>query len=122
MNTSTRAVALAGALLSLSAVILAAMGGHLIDMKGLQSIWETASVIHMFNAVALIALAALLAHINSRLLIWGAWVIVLGTVAFCGSIYFHVVSGQLIPNVAPAGGMLMMAGWFLVVVAFIRRS
>jgi uncharacterized membrane protein YgdD (TMEM256/DUF423 family) len=122
MNTSTRAVALAGALLSLSAVILAAMGGHLIDMKGLQSIWETASVIHMFNAVALIALAALLANMNSRLLIWGAWVIVLGTVAFCGSIYFHVVSGQLIPNVAPAGGMLMMAGWFLVVVAFIRRS
>jgi uncharacterized membrane protein YgdD (TMEM256/DUF423 family) len=122
MNTSTRAVALAGALLSLSAVILAAMGGHLIDMKGLQSIWETASVIHMFNAVALIALAALLAHMNSRLLIWGAWVIVLGTVAFCGSIYFHVVSGQLIPNVAPAGGMLMMAGWFLVVVAFIHRS
>ena len=122
MNTSTRAVALAGALLSLSAVILAAMGGHLIDMKGLQSIWETASVIHMFNAVALIALDALLAHMNSRLLIWGAWVIVLGTVAFCGSIYFHVVSGQLIPNVAPAGGMLMMAGWFLVVVAFIRRS
>jgi len=122
MNTATRAVALAGALLSLSAVILAAMGGHLIDMKGLQSIWETASVIHMFNAVALIALAALLANMNSRLLIWGAWVIVLGTVAFCGSIYFHVVSGQLIPNVAPAGGMLMMAGWFLVVVAFIRRS
>jgi uncharacterized membrane protein YgdD (TMEM256/DUF423 family) len=122
MNTSTRAVALAGALLSLSAVILAAMGGHLIDMKGLQSIWETASVIHMFNAVALIALAALLAHMNSRLLIWGAWVIVLGTVAFCGSIYFHVVSGQLIPNVAPAGGMLMMAGWFLVVLAFLRRS
>ena len=122
MNTSTRAVALAGALLSLSAVILAAMGGHLIDMKGLQSIWETASVVHMFNAVALIALAALLAHMNSRLLIWGAWVIVLGTVAFCGSIYFHVVSGQLIANVAPAGGMLMMAGWFLVVVAFIRRS
>lgn len=122
MNTSTRAVALAGALLSLSAVILAAMGGHLIDMQGLQSIWETASVIHMFNAVALIALAALLAHMNSRLLIWAAWVIILGTVAFCGSIYFHVVSGQLIPNVAPAGGMLMMAGWFLVVVAFIRRS
>ena len=76
MNTSTRAVALAGALLSLSAVILAAMGGHLIDMQGLQSIWETASVIHMFNAVALIALAALLAHMNSRLLIWAAWVII----------------------------------------------
>jgi len=121
MNMSTRALALAGALLSLTAVILAAMGSHLIDMKGMQGIWHTASIIHLFNAVALLALAALLANMSSRLLIWGAWLIVLGTLAFCGSIYIHVVTGHQISNLAPSGGMLMMAGWFLVVVAFLRR-
>ena len=38
MNSSARAVALVAAILSLSAVILAAMGSHLIDMKEMQSL------------------------------------------------------------------------------------
>lgn len=122
MKTSARAVALAGAILSLSAVILAALGSHMIDMKGLQGIWQTASILHLFNAAALIGLAALLANLESRFLQWGAWLIVLGTVVFCGSIYLHVVSGYKLPSVAPAGGLLMMAGWFLVALALLRKS
>ncbi len=122
MKTSARAVALAGAILSLSAVILAALGSHMIDMKGLQGIWQTASILHLFNAAALIGLAALLADLESRFLQWGAWLIVLGTVVFCGSIYLHVVSGYKMPSVAPTGGLLMMAGWFLAVLALLRKS
>ena len=122
MKTSARAVAFAGAILSLSAVILAALGSHMIDMKGLQGIWQTASILHLFNAAALIGLAALLANLESRFLQWGAWLIVLGTVVFCGSIYLHVVSGYKMSSVAPTGGLLMMAGWFLAVLALLRKS
>jgi len=121
MSFSVRMVALAAVSLSLTAVILAAMGSHLVDMKGMQGIWHTASSIHLFNAAALIGLAALLANLNSRLLLWSAWTIVAGTVVFCGSIYLHVVTGQLVPNVTPAGGMLMMAGWFMAILAFLRK-
>lgn len=122
MNTSARSVAFAGAILSLAAVILAALGSHLIDMKGLQGIWQTASIIHLFNAAALMGLAALMLKLKSRFLQAGAWLVVLGTLVFCGSIYLHVITGSAIPGVAPTGGLLMMLGWLLAALAFLRKS
>ena len=122
MSSSARAIALAGALLSLSAVILAAMGSHLFDMNGMQDIWRIASNIHLFSAAALMGLAALLTRLESTPLKWGSWLIVLGTIIFCGSIYLHVITGHKLPSVAPAGGLLMMTGWFLAVLAFFRKS
>jgi len=115
-------IALAGCLLAFSAVLLAAMGSHLFDMKGMQGIWQIASNIHLFNAAGLLALAALLAKLQSGPLKWAAWLIVLGTLVFCGSIYTHVITGRTIAMVTPAGGMLMMAGWLLAALAFIRKS
>ena len=122
MNGSARTVAFVAALLSLSAVILAAMGSHLIDMKGMESLWQTASVIHLFSAAALVGLAALLAGLDSRLLKWAAWLVIFGTVVFCGSIYFHVISGSKIPVVTPVGGFMMMVGWLLAALSFLRKS
>jgi uncharacterized membrane protein YgdD (TMEM256/DUF423 family) len=121
MNGSARAVALLAAILCLSAVILAALGSHLIDMKGMQGLWQTASVIHLFSAAALVGLAALLASLDSRLLKWGTWLIIFGTVVFCSSIYFHVISGYKVPVVTPVGGFLMMLGWLLAALAFFRK-
>ena len=122
MNGSSRAVAFVAAILSLSAIILAAMGSHMIDMKGLEDLWRTASVIHLFSAGALVGLAALLANLDSRFLKWAAWLVILGTVIFSGSIYFHVISGTRIPVVTPIGGFLMMVGWLLAAISFLRRS
>lgn len=121
MNSTARAVAFTAALLALSAVILAAMGSHLFDMNGMQGLWQIASNIHLFNAAALLGLAALLARLESRLLTWGAWLIVLGTLIFCGSIYAHVITGHVVPSLTPSGGMLMMAGWLLTALAFLRK-
>jgi len=122
LNTSARAIALAGALLALSGVILAAMGSHLVDMNGLQDIWRTASNIHLFSAASLMGLAALLTRLESAPLKWGSWLIVLGTIIFCGSIYLHVITGRNLPAVTPGGGLLMMSGWLLTALAFLRKS
>jgi len=122
MRAPARAVGFAAALLSLSAVIMAAFGSHLVDMKGMQGIWQTASMLHLFNAAALVGLAALLANLESRTLLTGAWLVVLGTVVFCGSIYLHVITGRTVSGVAPAGGLLMMAGWLLAMPVFLRKS
>ena len=121
MNSSARVIAFVAAILSLSAVVLAALGSHAIDMSGMQGLWQTASVIHLFSAAALIGLAALLASLDASLLKWGAWLIISGVVVFCGSIYFHVISGYKIPIVTPVGGFVMMVGWFLSALAFIRK-
>lgn len=121
MNSAARAVAFIAAFLALSAVIMAAMGSHLFDMNGMQGLWQIASNIHLFNAAALLGLAALLARLESQLLKWGAWLIVLGTLIFCGSIYLHVITGHVVPSVTPTGGLLMMLGWLLAALAFLRK-
>ena len=82
--------------------------------------WE--DLLLMAARCLLLALAALLNHQQSGVLRWGAWLVVTGTVIFCGSIYLHIISGHLLSGVAPVGGLLMMAGWGLVVLAFLRRS
>ena len=122
MNRSVRSVALSGAVLALSAVVLASMGAHLIRIDGLAEVWRTASIIHMFNAASLIGLAGLLAARESTVLKWGAWLIATGTILFCGSIYAHVLSGYQVPGLAPVGGLIMMVGWALAAMAFLGKS
>jgi len=122
MNTNARKIGLAATILSFLAILLAALGAHLINMNGLDEVWGTASSIHMFNAAALLGITALLAQRELNSLNWGAWLIVMGTVVFSGSIYLHVVSGYKIPVVTPVGGLIMMAGWALAIMAFLRKS
>jgi uncharacterized membrane protein YgdD (TMEM256/DUF423 family) len=110
------------ALLALTAVVLAALGSHAIAMNGMAGAWQTASNLHLFSAAALLGLAALGRLIDSRLLNWGAWAIVVGTVIFSGSIYFRIISGYSLGGITPFGGMLMMFGWLLVFVALVRKA
>ena len=121
MSASARYLGLAGALLALTGLVLAAMGSHLFDMNGMQDLWRTASGIHLFSAAGLLGLAAWLAGADSFPLKWGAWLIVIGTVVFSGSIYLHVITGHTLPAVTPAGGMLMMAGWLIAALSFLRK-
>jgi len=121
VNESARHIALAGALLALAGLVLAAMGSHLFDMNGMQDLWRTASNIHLFSAAGLLGLSAWLANIDSFPLKWGAWLVFIGTIVFSGSIYLHVITGQTLPAVTPAGGLLMMAGWLLSALSFLRK-
>lgn len=122
MNRCTRMIAFVAACLSLLAVILGALGSHLVEMNGLQQTWDAATRMHFFNAVGLLGLAALYARHESASLKWGAWIIVGGTLLFAGSIYLHVITGLKISNAAPTGGVLMMLGWLLAALGLIRKS
>ena len=104
-----------------TAVVLAALGSHAIAMNGMASAWQMALILHLFNAAALLGLAALATTHKSRLLHWAGWTIVLGTVVFSGSIYFRVISGYSLGPVTPSGGVLMMFGWLLAVIGFLRK-
>ncbi len=58
---SRRGIALSAALSGLLAVILAAVGSHVLPQDGAeaQKLWATALQIHMFHTVALLGIAAL---------------------------------------------------------------
>ena len=122
MNRCARMIAFVAACLCLLAVILGALGSHLVEMNGLQETWDTGIRMHLFNAVGVLGLAALYSRRDTALLKWGAWIIVLGTLLFAGSIYLHVITGMKISNMAPAGGTLMMLGWLLAAVGLIRKA
>ncbi len=124
MSNAVRGIAAAAALLGFSAVVMAALGSHAIDMQGqarLVDIWQKASTLHLFNAAALLGMAALLNTTTSALLKWAAWLLLAGTLLFCGSLYLHVIIGSQTAGWAPTGGMLMMAAWLLAALAFVRK-
>lgn len=121
MTDSSRWIAFTAALLALTGVMLSALGSHAIELGQLQGAWKAATGMHLFNAAGLLGLAALNLSHRSKLLAWGAWVIVLGTLLFAGSIYLHVIGGVKATNMAPVGGMLMMTGWLLAALALVWK-
>lgn len=124
MSRSVQMVAIAAAILGFSAVVLGALGSHLVDMNdqpGLQRIWQTASIMHLFHSAALLGLAALLSNRISRTLLLASWSMIAGTVVFCGSLYLRVISADFTTAAAPFGGVLLMLGWLLVLLSFVRK-
>jgi len=122
---SARLFATMAALLGLTGIILAALGSHLVDMKGLlgaADIWQTASVIHLFQAAGLLGFSAWLNTSDSRPLLWACGMLLAGTVVFCGSLYLKVASAGAFTGVAPLGGAIMMLGWLLAGIALWRTS
>jgi uncharacterized membrane protein YgdD (TMEM256/DUF423 family) len=119
-----KTLAVLGALLGLSGVILAALGSHAVpgmDYPGSYRSWQAASLMHLAHAAVLLALAALYKNTGQRLLGVAAMAMMLGVALFCGSIYFQVIMGlDDTANLAPAGGLLMMFGWLLAIIGFFR--
>lgn len=121
MKFPARLVASIAAFLGLTGIILAALGSHLVDLNGVVNgagIWQTASVIHLFQAAALLGFSAWLNTGNSRSLLWACGLMLAGTVLFCGSLYLKVTSAGDITGAAPVGGSIMMLGWLLAGISF----
>lgn len=106
---------LLAAVFGLTGVALGALAAH-----GLQSVLSTAelAVLHtavhyqQLHALALLGVALLLLVRPGPLLYWAGWLVVVGILAFSGSLYFMTLTpwGKL-GLVTPFGGMALMAGW-----------
>ena len=138
MSTSSlpswRWLALAAALLGLSAVLLGAVGSHAIQLEDAvaEGRWSVALQIHYFQAAALLALSALAAaQPGDRKWFWPGLLQLLGTLLFSGSLYLralppgHALNGMSsgIPGwIAPIGGMLMLIGWASLILILARKA
>jgi len=120
-----RGMALIAALYGLMAVVLAALGAHLLpaNLEAAQSLWATALQMHIFHAVALLALAALSAYRDSNLLRWSGFMMALGVLLFSGSLYLRAAGIEFLPGpLTPAGGFILMLGWALLIISLIRHN
>ena len=126
MTALARAMATSGAALALLGVALGAFGAHALRASlspGDIEIFETAVRYQMYHAVALFGVAWLATRLVDPLMDWAGWLLVAGTVVFSGSLYLLVLTGtRWLGAITPVGGLMLVAGWLLVVVALLRRG
>ncbi|WP_149195017.1 DUF423 domain-containing protein [Luteimonas suaedae] len=118
MNPAARRspLAAAGALSAAAAIALAAYAAHGVDGEAQQRL-QTAAVYAFGHGVALALLATTVVRRLGRAALSG---LLLGMLLFCGSLAGNVLFGW--PTAAaPFGGMLLIAGWLLLAVDFLRR-
>jgi uncharacterized membrane protein YgdD (TMEM256/DUF423 family) len=123
---------LAAGLLGLTGIALGAFGAHALKAtlmeRGMTVAWDSAVKYHLFQAVALLALAAWAraagpgAEADGKLLAWITWLWIAGVALFSGSLYWLALGGpRWLGPVTPFGGIALMLGWLLIAVAAVRR-
>ena len=130
-STRSRFPLLAAGILGLTGVGLGAMGAHALKAtlleNGMTQAWETGARYHVFHAVALLGVAAWLqtkveGDPAARMLLWTARCWSLGVILFAGSLYGIALNGpRWLGPVTPLGGVVLLAGWLLVVIAALRK-
>jgi uncharacterized membrane protein YgdD (TMEM256/DUF423 family) len=109
-----RAFAALGALFAGAAVALAALAMHAVS--GHESVrLSIAAAIAFGHGLALVAIVAR----GSTLATLARSALALGTLLFAGTLVLTVFAGAS-PTLAPAGGMLLMAGWVILAADFLR--
>ena len=118
--SSINQIKLAAGALGLSGVALGAFGAHALKpaliARGMADAWETAVIYHLIHAAAVLAVAV--APAGRRWLGRAAVCWTIGVVFFSGSLYCLALgaSPRWLWPVTPAGGLLFLLGWSLVVV------
>ncbi|HZZ20562.1 MAG TPA: DUF423 domain-containing protein [Opitutaceae bacterium] len=118
-------VALAWAgVLGATGVILGAFGAHALkgslDASGMRDVWDTASRYQLVHAAALAGLAAWLKTPSpgSAAAAWTVRLWAAGVILFSGSLYFLALGApRWTGAVTPLGGVALIAGWVLAVIA-----
>ena len=117
MNASTEArllLCIAGLML-LEATIGGAVASHVLtnlDEHSRRS-FDTAVGFEFFHALGLIGVVLVADRVGATLWLRAtAWLIVVGVVLFCGSIYLVTFGApRAVLSVAPYGGVALMAAW-----------
>jgi uncharacterized membrane protein YgdD (TMEM256/DUF423 family) len=120
-----RTLAALGALYGLLAVMLAALGAHLLPVDAIeaQKLWGTALQIHMFHAAAMLAVAALGQLRRSHFVSWCGLLMALGVLLFSGSLYLRAAGFDLFPGpITPVGGGVIMLSWIMLILILIKKS
>ncbi|WP_281784199.1 DUF423 domain-containing protein [Sinimarinibacterium flocculans] len=116
-----------GAVYGFLGVALGAFGAHALKTRlsaELLAVWKTAVEYQMYHALALLGVGLLLRQLGtSAPLQWAGAGFALGVLLFSGSLYALCLSGvRVLGAITPFGGMLLLAGWALLLVAALRGA
>jgi uncharacterized membrane protein YgdD (TMEM256/DUF423 family) len=113
-----------GAVLGFVGVAAGAFGAHAIrarvSAERLDN-WKTAADYQLWHALATVAAALIAVRWASGAASAAGWCFVVGVLVFSGSLYaLALTDRRTLGAVTPLGGVLLLAGWALLVVAAIR--
>ena len=115
MSVQTKALLTAAGVSLLIATIAGAVGSHALPHTSEQALrsFETAVQFQFFHGLGVVAVATVgVAGRAGRLRAVAAWLMLVGTVLFCGSIYARALGAEPgIVAVAPYGGVSFMIAW-----------
>lgn len=124
MNAASFA-ALTGALYGLLGVACGAFGAHALKARlspELLAVWKTAVDYQMWHALALVLVGLLAESRPAAGLGHAALAMALGVLLFSGSLYALALSGlRGLGAVTPLGGVLLLAGWTLLLLSALKR-
>lgn len=124
-------VLLKGAILGAVAVVLGALGAH--ALKNILTIeqlsgFETGVKYQMYHAILLLILSIIIKQNSSKYLLTAVNLIFLGVILFSGSIYLLTVKNSIgieflkfAGPITPVGGILMVAGWGLLILEGLKK-
>lgn len=126
-----KSILLKGALLGAIAVILGALGAHalknVLTPEQLMS-FETGVKYQMYHAILLVMLSIMVKQKSSKYLLAAVNLIFLGVILFSGSIYLLTLKNilaldylKLVGPITPIGGVLMVGGWFLLILEGFKK-
>jgi uncharacterized membrane protein YgdD (TMEM256/DUF423 family) len=115
----------AGGLLGALAVALGAFGAHalkgMLEASGRADTFETAVKYQFYHAIALVLVGLLMKGTGQeavKLLGWSGNAFVIGVIIFSGSLYAICFTGiTKFGATAPIGGLALIAGWILLILA-----
>ncbi len=125
MTSRVRISLLAAGTAGLAGVALGAFGAHALAAtlveRGMTHAWETAARYHLLHVLALFGAATWLrvsSGAAAARIYWAVRCWFTGIVLFSGSLYGLALGGpRWLGPVTPLGGIVLMAGWGLVVAA-----
>ncbi len=128
----TRFALVAGAIYGFLSVAMGAFGAHALKATltdDLLKTWETGARYMAVHAVVLLVVGVWMRSQTAQgagtepTLHWAAICFFLGTLLFSGSLYALCLSGvRALGAITPLGGLILMAGWLLLVAAAIRGA
>jgi uncharacterized membrane protein YgdD (TMEM256/DUF423 family) len=113
-------------------VALGAFAAHTLRQRlpaDTVAIFETGVRYQFYHAFALLAVAILFEKYPGALLQWAGHCFQIGIILFSGSLYLltalkasEAVGFSMIGILTPFGGLFFIAGWILMVLAFIKKG
>jgi uncharacterized membrane protein YgdD (TMEM256/DUF423 family) len=117
---------ISGAVLGGLGVAIGAFGAHalktLLETSQRTDTFETAVRYQFYHALALLFLGLLLFRTDTKFLHYSGQLMLAGTIIFSGSLYILCLTGtRWWGAITPIGGVLMIAGWVLLIISLYKN-